>query len=97
MMPFHNEDHICGRDDALVNYAGRSGIEPGGRNLKPRPPRKQRFRRRAAQPVAGANKQNAHGVKPQWTSNLDFDRNADSRFDRRIKVYFQGSAQAHDQ
>jgi hypothetical protein len=60
MMPFHNEDHICGGNDTLVDYAGRSGIEPGGRDLKPRPPRKQRFRRRAAQAVAGADKQNSH-------------------------------------
>jgi hypothetical protein len=39
MMPFHNEDHICGGNDALVDYAACSGIEPGGRDLKPRPHR----------------------------------------------------------
>jgi hypothetical protein len=55
MMPFHNQDHICGGNDILVDCARRSGIEPGGRDLKTRPSRKQRFRRRTAQPVAGSS------------------------------------------
>jgi hypothetical protein len=40
----------------------RGRIEPGGRDLKPRPTRKQRFCRRAGQAVAGADKQNPHVV-----------------------------------
>jgi hypothetical protein len=43
-VPFHHKDYISAGNDILVEYAGRSGIEPGGRDLKPRPPREQLFR-----------------------------------------------------
>jgi hypothetical protein len=62
MVLFHNNDHISGGNGILVDHAGRGRIEAGGRHFQPRPPREQRFRRRAAQAVAGAYKQNAHSV-----------------------------------
>jgi hypothetical protein len=38
MMPFHNKDHICSGNDALVDYAGRSGISPANETSSPGSP-----------------------------------------------------------
>jgi hypothetical protein len=33
-MSFHHNDHVSGGNDALGDHAGRSRIEPGGRNFQ---------------------------------------------------------------